>query len=73
MTLWGGSIRLLPTITCPTLVAVGRQDDWSPPEQHAEIARLIPGAELVIFEECGHMSTVEAPIAVTAALAKWLA
>lgn len=64
---------LLPTITCPTLVAVGRQDDWSPPEQHAEIARLIPGAELVIFEACGHMSTVEAPLAVTAALAKWLA
>ncbi len=64
---------LLPIIACPTLVAVGRQDGWSPPAQHAEIAALIPGAELVIFETCGHMSTVEAPDAVTAAMAKWLA
>jgi pimeloyl-ACP methyl ester carboxylesterase len=32
----------------------------------------IPGAKLVIFEESGHMSTVENAPAVTAALRDWL-
>ena len=35
---------LLPTITCPTLVMVGRQDRWSPLAQHEEMAAAIPGA-----------------------------
>lgn len=63
---------LLPTIRCPALVATGREDGWSPPEQHEEIAAAIPGAELVVFEHCGHMSPAEAPDAVNAALRRWL-
>lgn len=63
---------LLPTIRCPVLVMVGRQDRWSPPAQHEEIARLIPSSELVVIEDSGHMSTVEQPERVTAALARWL-
>jgi pimeloyl-ACP methyl ester carboxylesterase len=62
----------LARITCPTLVAVGRQDEWSPPEQHEEIAAALPDAHLVIFEDTGHMSTVESPDQVTAALGAWL-
>ncbi|MHB2169842.1 alpha/beta fold hydrolase [Alsobacter sp. R-9] len=63
---------LLPTITCPTLVLVGRQDRWSPLAQHEEIAAAIPGAELVVIEDSGHMVTVEQPEATTAALLRWL-
>ena len=63
---------LLPTITCPTLVMVGRQDRWSPLAQHEEIAALIPGAELVVIENSGHMSPVEQPEAVSQALLRWL-
>jgi len=63
---------MLAGIRCPTLVGVGRQDEWSPVPQHEEIAALIPGAQLVIFEECGHMAPVEAPGQVNAALADWL-
>ena len=63
---------VLPKIRCPVLVAVGRQDAWSPPEQHVAIAAAIPGARLRIFEDCGHMSTVEAPEAVSVALAEWM-
>jgi pimeloyl-ACP methyl ester carboxylesterase len=63
---------MLPTIHCPTLVGVGRQDEWSPVAQHEEIAALIPGAELVVFENCGHMAPLEAPDQVNAALARWL-
>lgn len=63
---------LLPGIRCPTLVGVGRQDGWSPVEQHEEIAASIPGAALVVFEDAGHMAPVEAPDAVTRALRRWL-
>ena len=35
---------LLPRIGCPTLVAVGAEDEWSPPEQHRFIAARISGA-----------------------------
>ncbi|UZK65076.1 alpha/beta fold hydrolase [Sphingomonas sp. M1-B02] len=63
---------LLPTIAVPTLVGVGRQDAWSPVEQHRQIAAAIPGSILTIFEDSGHMAPVEAPQAVTAALRRWL-
>ena len=59
---------VLSTITCPTLVATGRQDGWSPVEQHQEIADGIKGAKLVVWEDCGHMATVERPEQVTASL-----
>ena len=62
----------LPRIRCPTAVIVGRQDLWRPVAQHEEMARLIPGATLTVIEECGHMSPVERPDAVTAALRAWL-
>lgn len=63
---------VLPSITCPTLVLTGREDLWSPPEQHERMAAAIAGAELCIVEQCGHMSTLEQPEAVTAALEGWL-
>lgn len=63
---------LLPTIECPTLVMVGRQDRWSPLEQHEEIAALIPNAELVVIENSGHMAPAERPDEVSRALLRWL-
>ena len=62
----------LRTVTCPTLIGVGRQDRWSPPAQHEAIVEAIPHARYVIFEDSGHMSPVEAPEAVTSALLDWL-
>ena len=63
---------LLGTITIPTLVVVGRQDEWSPVPQHETIARSIPGAHLEVIENSGHMVTLEQPEAVSATLAAWL-
>ena len=63
---------LLPGIRCPTLVLTGREDLWSPPEQHAQMAQAIAGAQLCIVEQCGHMSMLEQPEAVTEALERWL-
>jgi uncharacterized protein (TIGR02246 family) len=59
-------------VSCPTLVMCGRQDSWSPLSQHLQMAAIIRGAHLRIIEDCGHMSTLEQPEAVTAALAEWL-
>ncbi len=63
---------LLRSIDVPTLVACGRQDAWSPLEQHEEIAALIPGCRLAVFEDCGHMAPMEQPRVVAAALVDWL-
>jgi pimeloyl-ACP methyl ester carboxylesterase len=62
----------LPTIRCPTLVIVGRQDALTPPELAREIADGIPGAKLKIIADCGHLSTLEQPEAVNRALRTWL-
>jgi pimeloyl-ACP methyl ester carboxylesterase len=63
---------VLSSIHCPTLVLCGREDVWSPVAQHEEIAGLIPGAKLTLIEKCGHMSPVEQPEAVAAALREWI-
>ena len=64
---------LLPAIDCPTLVAVGQEDAWSPPVQHAAIAERLPHAELVVTSGAGHMLPAEAPEQMNAAIADWLA
>ncbi|WP_434989444.1 alpha/beta fold hydrolase [Xanthomonas melonis] len=63
---------VLAQIRCPTVLGVGRQDAWSPLAQHQDMARQIPQARLVVFEDSGHMAPLEAPEAVTAALRDWL-
>ncbi len=63
---------LLSKIDCPVLVGAGRDDEWSPPEQNRAIASAIPGADFVIFDQCGHMAPVEAPDQVSAALRRWM-
>lgn len=64
---------LLPQIDCPTLVMTGELDQWSPPAQHRDIAAALPASELVIVPGAGHMLPLEAPDAVNAAIATWLA
>lgn len=63
---------LLQQIQCPALVLTGADDAWSPPARHAEIAQFIPHSELVLVPKCGHMSTMERPDEVTAAMRAWL-
>ena len=62
---------LLGKIHCPTLVLCGRQDAWSGLPRHEEMAERIPNSRLVVIEDCGHMSTMERPEAVTAAMREW--
>jgi pimeloyl-ACP methyl ester carboxylesterase len=63
----------LPQIACPILVLCGRDDALTPLDRHKEIAAAIPGAQLVVIDGCGHLSTLEKPAEVNAALRTWLA
>ena len=63
---------MLAGIRCPTLVLVGDSDELTPPERAAEMADAIAGAHLVSVPQCGHLSALERPDAVTHALLEWL-
>lgn len=63
---------LLSSIKCPTLVLVGDGDVATPPEINKEIADGISGAKLAVVPDSGHLTTLEQPEAVNAALAGWL-
>ncbi len=62
----------LAAIACPTLIVVGEQDILTPPERAAEMATAIANARQVVVPDCGHLSTLEQPDAVTAALVDFL-
>ncbi|MEE8351052.1 MAG: alpha/beta hydrolase [Rhodospirillales bacterium] len=62
----------LKNISCPTLVLCGRQDILTPVDLHEEMAGKIPNASLIVIEDCGHLSTLENPDAVNAAMRSWL-
>lgn len=67
------SRQLLRRLNLPALVLVGENDVLTPPEQAREMAELIPGATLAAVPDCGHLSSLERPGAVTQALRAWLA
>lgn len=64
---------VLQRIACPTMIICGMEDGWSPPERHAHMAALVPGAQLRLIDGAGHMVMMEAPGAVLQALREWLA
>jgi proline iminopeptidase len=52
---------LLPRISAPTLVIAGELDFICGPVQAREIAARVPGCELVIMPDCGHIPAYEKP------------
>ena len=62
---------VLAHIKCPTLVAVGSEDCWSPPAQHQAIAEALD-ARLHVIDHAGHMLPAEAPDLLNATIADWL-
>jgi pimeloyl-ACP methyl ester carboxylesterase len=63
---------VLSTIACPTLVAVGREDQLTPIDRAREMVSGIAGARLTVFDECGHLPPLERPDETTSALRDWL-
>lgn len=62
------SVDTLDTIDCPALVLCGREDALCPVSFHELMASRIPGAKLVVVDDCGHLATLEQPDVVTAEL-----
>lgn len=63
---------VLAALTCPVLILCGEEDALTPPSEHVAMAALVPHARLVTVPGSGHMTPLEAPRAVTAALLEWL-
>lgn len=63
----------LASIDVPTLVVVGAEDAISPAAEMRTIADGIPAAQFVSVDGVGHMSPLEAPTAVNAAIDRFLA
>lgn len=62
----------LKAISCPTLVLTGEGDALIAPDESAELAHGIPGAQLTTLPEAGHLTTLEQPERVTERLVDWL-
>lgn len=62
----------LAQIRVPTLIACGREDTVTPVEVHQEMHAQIPSSRLIVVEHCGHLSPLEQPGRISAAMADWL-
>ncbi len=62
----------LAGIDCPTLVICGQEDMITPPTIAKEIADGIKNARLTVVEQCGHLSTLDQPEAVSEILKQWV-
>ena len=51
----------IENIRAPTLVVSGDEDNVYPPEMARDVARRIPGAQLVMIEGAGHLLNLEQP------------
>lgn len=66
------STELLPGIRVPTLIVVGAEDPITPPSEAEAMAAAIPGARLVQVSGASHLSPVERPNDINAALRQHL-
>jgi pimeloyl-ACP methyl ester carboxylesterase len=64
---------LLPAIEAPTLLLWGDGDRRSPVTIAQQLHGMIPGAELTVIPEAGHVSNMERPEAFNAAVRRFLA
>jgi proline iminopeptidase len=67
------SIDRLPSITCPVLLTAGRHDVFTSFPQSHRIARHLPNAEVLLFEQSGHFPWLDEPDAFFPAVKGWLA
>jgi len=54
------------------MVLCGAHDMLRPVKRHTFMAELIPGAELRVLDEAGHIPTLETPAETTQALRDWM-
>jgi pimeloyl-ACP methyl ester carboxylesterase len=64
--------ELYPTLGIPVLVVWGCDDVWIPVDRAHRLRELIPGAQLQLIERAGHLVQLDQPVALAAALTRWL-
>jgi pimeloyl-ACP methyl ester carboxylesterase len=67
------SRAMLPGLSCPALVIGAGNDRAIPPACSEELALNIPGAELCLIENAGHMANLEQPHSFNQSLLRFLA
>jgi 3-oxoadipate enol-lactonase len=66
------STSLLAAIRVPVLVVAGEEDQITPRGGMEEMARAIPGAHFELIGAAGHVTALEQPLAVNAAIASFV-
>jgi pimeloyl-ACP methyl ester carboxylesterase len=61
----------LAGLACPTLIVAAREDRLVSVDRHREIHRLVEESELLVLADCAHLSTLEQPEPITAAINSW--
>jgi len=64
--------KTLADVRVPTLIVVGARDAYTPRPDAELIHKSIPGSELVVIEDAGHLPGLESPAEVNAALLTFL-
>ncbi len=63
----------LARVECPTLILCGEQDALTPVKVHEEMLGSIgASAKMKVLADCGHLSPIEQPLAVTNTMRRWL-
>jgi pimeloyl-ACP methyl ester carboxylesterase len=58
----------LREVRCPTMIIAARDDALCSVERHQEMHRLISGSELLIIDDCAHLSPLEQPESISRAI-----
>ncbi len=64
--------HMLATLSMPTLLIWGRQDQITPPDVAAQFHQLLPDSTLCFIDACGHAPMIEQPAAFTEHLLAFL-
>ncbi len=62
----------LPTMTTPTCIIWGKQDNVTPPDVAIEFHELLPDSDLYWIDKCGHAAMMEHPDQFNELLDTWL-
>jgi pimeloyl-ACP methyl ester carboxylesterase len=63
---------LYPSLDLPVLIAWGVQDSWIPVDRAHQLAMMMPGARLELIEGADHLIQLDAPVALSTTLHRWL-
>jgi len=66
------SMPMLASITVPTLIITGADDNLIPPKESELMRDAIPGARLVIIPGAAHLSNIDQPAAFNQAVREFL-